>query len=231
MQYVSEYSIINYQESDAELVSDLAEYLDNNAAPIYDFFGVTDKQKAIINIIPTKQEFDKIFREKRGLPDDYELGKWVRGTGCPNGDIDYLSINDYDNTTHRFDPKDYDKALIGYKKTLVHEYVHFVNQLFNKQNNCSYTALYLVEGIAVYLSRQTEEWARVAFDASLEQLVNHESCGYGNYYLLTKELLTHYDRDFVLNLFTSSREANEFLVSTLYEETKSNLPAFEQQKS
>ena len=64
-------------------------------------------------------------------------------------EIYYLSINDYKNTSHTID---FDM----YKKTILHEYVHYVNRLFCIKNNCNFSTKYLSEGIATYLSKQNE---------------------------------------------------------------------------
>ena len=47
---------------------------------------------------------------------------------------------------------------------------------------------------------------------------NPEKRNYNAYYLLVKYLVEHYDKTFVLNLFTSSRQAKEFLINELYDE-------------
>ena len=92
---------------------------------------------------------------------------------------------------------------------------------FNIQNNCGPTAIYLREGIAIYLSKQKENIA-LDFNYSLEQIletdVNKRS--YEAYYLVTKYLVENYDKDFVIELFKSNRQANEFLKNQLYNKTK-----------
>ena len=88
--------------------------------------------KVKINIIPTKQKYDILFKEEFGFAAD----KLSRGMCKKDGNIIYLSINDYKNTTHAFEDKDYRVVLEGFKKTLVHEFVHFVNKVFNKENKC-----------------------------------------------------------------------------------------------
>lgn len=216
MKKICNYAIFNFEESDKNLIDDLASYLDSHVKEIYDFFEVeSTNQKIMVNIIPTKNEFDRIFKLKYKTSPDYIVPKNSRGFALPDETIFYLSINDYKNTTHAFKAEDYDKAVEDYKKTLVHEFTHCVNFLFNKKHNCSLTAPYLVEGIAVYLSHQKDNEI-YEFDYTLPQLLGKEKCPYSGYYLVTKFFIENYNKKFVLNMFESSREANEFLTNELY---------------
>ena len=213
---ISKYAIFNYEESDSELIEELAEYLDVNADKVFQFFGVPAGEKAIINIVPTKKEFDRIFREKWG----YDCEDWAVGF-AKNGEITYLSLNDYKNTKHAYSKVEYYAAFEHFKKTLLHEFVHYVNELFRKENDCGSTVKYLREGIATYLSGQKDN-AKVLFDFSIDDLLATDmkkSC-YNGYYLITKYLIENYDKDFVMELFKSNRKATEFLLNELYEKAK-----------
>ncbi len=216
MQKICETAIIHYEQTDAALIDELASYLDSEAHKVFEFFDVEKpKEKVEINIIPTKKEYDKLFKIKNNWKSTDEVPNSSRGCLTLDGTILYLSINDYKNTTHAFDQKDYHKAVTEYKKTLLHEYVHYVNSLFNKKHNCNFTAKYLFEGIAIYLSGQSKN-KETKFDYSLEQLSGNSNNFYDGYYLLTKYLLENYNRSFVLELFQSSRQAREFLENELY---------------
>ena len=134
----------------------------------------------------------------------------------------YLSLNDYKNTAHKFDKKHYKEAFEHYKKTLVHEFVHFVNlECFNRIRKCGRPAKYLSEGIATYLSGQKDN-KKIIFDYSIDDIMHfdyNKSC-YDGWYLVTKYLVENYDKQFVLSLFESNREANDFLQNELYEKAK-----------
>ena len=115
-----------------------------------------------------------------------------------------------------------------YKKTLIHEYVHYVNELFTLKNQCSPTQKYLSEGIAVYLSEQKKN-RNIKFDFTLEQILSKDDAkfSYDGGYLTTKYLIENYDKEFVFQLFKSNRQAREFLVAELYEKTKTHCEAIE----
>ena len=216
----TKYAIINFQENDENLIEVIANYLDENAGHVYDFFEVEKVEKAVIDIIPTKKELDSFIRTSRNLPNDSEVPSWLIGT-CNKGVITYLSLNDYQNTSHTFSPDKYQEKLEYYKKTILHEYVHFVNELFNKQNDNSPTIKCFLEGIATYLSGQ-KEGCNIKFDFTLEQLLakkRFSSC-YDGWFLVTKFLIENYDKQFIFELFQSSRMANEFLENELYQKAK-----------
>lgn len=200
-----------YEENDNCLVNELSNYLSYFIDQIYDFFNIQTKEKIKINIISKKEIFDNKLKEEFNMP---VVSKSSRGFfSYKDNAIYYLSINDYDKTTH--DKNDIE----NYKKTLVHECVHYINNLFNKENNCGATAIYLREGIAVYLSHQNDNKSLI-FDYTLNDFLNNskvtKNC-YAGYYLIVKYLIENYDKSFVLDLFTSSRKANLFLKDELYE--------------
>ena len=215
MKRISEYAAFEYEEVDKMLVSELVDYLDVNVKKVYEFFDISCNQnKPVIRIIPTKKEFDNCFK----FAWDFEADNSSRGF-YKNGVITYLSIHDYKNTTHAFEKDYYLGALDDYKKTLVHEFVHYVNELFNVINNCGPTIKFLREGIAIYLSGQKENKS-IKLSNSLEDLLDVNKNYYDEYYLLTKYLITNYDKRFVFELFKSNRKAKEFLKEELYEKVK-----------
>ena len=154
-----------------------------------------------------------LFEEEFG----FAANKSSRGMCKRDGSINYLSINDYKNTTHAFEEKDYDKALDGFYKTLVHEFVHFVNKVFNKDNKCGFSATYLMEGIAVYLSKQKENES-FNFDFTIDDLltgdVNRRK--YYAYYLIVKYLVENYDENLIFELLKNKEYAENFLKDELY---------------
>jgi len=220
MQKKSQYAVFNYSEAEACLIDSLSQYLDENVGDIYNFFEVDiPKQPVIINIISTKKEFDKYYKYKNHLDTNYVCPKWLVGTG--SDEIDLLSINDFKNTTHAFETKEFDKVFSKYCKLLIHEYAHYVNELFNKKHDCSFSAKYLVEGIAAYLSHQ-KDGEKLKYSYSFEQLVDldKENSVYPGYYLTTKYFVENYDKNFVLEMFQSSRQAEKFLKNELHDKAK-----------
>lgn len=218
MQKECKTAIFNFRECDKDLIDTLAEYIDENAKKIWDFFEVSmPKEKPTINIIPTKKEYDDLYRSTRGLDKNSPVEKWKIGN-CRNGVITYLSLHDYKNTSHAFDEKYFDKALNYFQKTILHEYVHFANEIFNKIHSCTYTEKYLVEGIATYLSGQKDGFL-ISLSATKEQILNKDKFFYDDYYLLTKYFVEHYDKEYVLNVFQNSKLAEELLNNELYEKS------------
>lgn len=215
MEKESKYALFKYEEVDSSFIDELIEFFDSKVQDIYAFFEIKKiNTKAIINIVPTKEEFDRLFKDEYG----FNAPRYSRGICKKDGSINYLSIKDYDNTTHAFNEEDYDEAYKDFKKTLIHEYVHYVNQLFNKENDCGPTAIYLREGIAIYLSNQKENKV-ITSDFTLEDILTNNSNKkiYDAYYCLVKYLVENYDKEFVLDLFMSNRKAKEFLVEELFD--------------
>jgi len=219
MQKISKTSIFNFEESDKDLIDELANYLDGHVQEIYDFFEVDKpKEKVEIDIIPTKAEFDRIFKIRNHWDENLQVPNYYRGC-VAEGRILYLSINDYKNTIHAFEEKDFEIALDGYKKTLVHEYVHWVHGLFEEKHKCCRTEKYLVEGIAVYLSRQ-RDGQKIPFNLTCDQLLDRQGAFYNGYYLVTKYFVENYDKNYVLEVFQSNRQARELLNNELFDKAK-----------
>lgn len=218
MQFESKMAVFKFEESDRELVQTLSDYLDSHVDNIYKFFEVNmQKEKPVVQIIPTKKEFDVLLRQAWGQSEDAPVHKW--GIGCYiNNEIIYLSLHDFKNTEHRAKYLAPKEALEYYKKTIVHEYVHYVNDIFIKVNNCSYTEKYLSEGIATYLSGQREN-EDLPFDFTCEDLLTRDDI-YSGYYLVTKYFVENYDKAFVLDIFKSNRRSREFLKDELFNKAK-----------
>ena len=123
MEKNSKYANFIYSKEDEALVNSLEEHLNNNAERIYEFFDPNLERKPVtIKIIPTKKEYDELNKVRRGIP---EIPKWSIGTYYDNT-IEYVSLNDYKNTSHAFPEEKYNEALEYYKKTFVHEFTHYV---------------------------------------------------------------------------------------------------------
>ena len=212
------FAIFYFEKEDESIIDEVCEYFDNHCKDVMDFFGIKEVSfKTAINIIPTKEKFDVLFEKEFG----FAANKSSRGMCKKDGSINYLSINDYKNTTHAFDDEDYDKALEGFKKTLVHEFVHFINKVFNKENKCGFSATYLTEGIAVYLSKQKENQV-FDFDFTVDDLLTHDTNKrkYYAYYLIVKYLIENYDKSLFFDMLRDKVYAEKFLKEKLYSEAK-----------
>ena len=189
--------IINFNDKDNSLIDDLSNYLDIHLDDIYNFFDVS-KEKPIINIISTKLEFDNNYKKIKNLDYNYEVPKWVVGLSHDN-EIDFLSLNDYQNTSHN-------PNLEEYKKTLLHECIHYVNGLFCQKYNVDYSIKCLSEGIATYLSKQKIN----VTSFTLDDLLNNSNCYYG-WYLITKYILENNSHEFFLDLLKDNKKAKEYI--------------------
>lgn len=76
MQFESERAIFKFEESDSDLIQLLADYLDSHVDNIYKFFEVNmPKEKLVVNIIPTKEEFDVLSRQAWGQSEKWMIFK------------------------------------------------------------------------------------------------------------------------------------------------------------
>ena len=219
MRYESENAVFIYQKQDEGIIFQLAQHLDKNVSKVWDFFEIEPpEEKVVITILPTKEEFDNYVKLEGKWKEDELVPNFFRGYAV-NGKIFLLSIYGFKNTVHAFEAKNFEKVFEYYKKTLVHEYVHCVNEIFNRKNNCSYTEKFLIEGIAVFLSGQ-RDGDRIPFDFTYDEILDKTNYNYGAYYLLTKYFVENYDKAIVLDIFQSSRQAREFLKEELFHKAK-----------
>ena len=96
-----------------------------------------------------------------------------------------------------------------YKKVILHEFIHYVNQYFCKLNNCNFSCKYLAEGIAQYLSGQNDN-KLLKLNYSIDDILNSNNC-YNGWYLVTKFIIENYSRDFFLELLKDREKSNRFL--------------------
>ena len=214
MERKTKYANYNYEKEDEQLVNELDNYLEDNALKIYDFFKIKVQDKIVdINIIPTKEEYDEIAKRIRGVD---SIPKWSIGFSHDDK-IEYLSLRDYKSTSHAFDDSRYDEMLDYYKKTIVHEYVHYVAALHINGKGLDRPARYLNEGIAIYLSGQKDN-QNLSFDYSLED-IEAKNNTYDAWYIITKHILEEYGKDYFFKLFNDRDLALKELPN-IYEEVK-----------
>ncbi|MBR1817587.1 MAG: hypothetical protein IJ772_01935 [Bacilli bacterium] len=176
MEKITKYAKFVYEESDEDLIRELEESLNQNAEAIIHFFDSSlPKELVEIKIIPTKEEYDKIVQERTEFK---EIPKWNIGNSHSSV-IEYVSLHDYKNTSHAFTPEKYNQALEGYKRTIVHEYVHYIVNLYHRIHHTEFPLRYLNDGIAQYLSGQRDGIKEVYF-YSLENILNSQN-GYAGW--------------------------------------------------
>ena len=204
----------HYSDQDQELISHLEKTLKDNCDRIFGFFDSSLEREPIeIRIIPTKKEYDEISKKRRGIT---EIPKWSIGN-YHDHTIEYVSLNDYKNTSHAFPKERYKEELEYYKKTILHEFTHYVVDLYLKKNQGNSPLHYLNEGIAQYLSGQRDN-IEIQFNYTLEDILNSNNC-YSSWYLLTKYILEKYGKEYFLKLLRNQDLALEE-TPRLYEEAK-----------
>ena len=214
MERITEYYKFNYSKQDEDLIIELEEYLNSKREEIFNFFDPSLKRELVeINIIPTKKEYDEISKRIRGVD---SIPLWSIGMAHDNK-IEYVSLHDYKNTSHAFSEDKYYERLDYYKKTIVHEYVHFVGGLYLKKNKKEYPAKYINEGIATLLSGQKDN-ADIQFNFKIEDILESKS-SYDAWYLLTKYIIEKYGKEYFLSLF-GNRELALKEAPRLFEEAK-----------
>ena len=214
MEKETKYYKFNYSKEDEDLIVELEEFLNQKREDIFNFFDSSlQREQVEINIIPTKKEYDEIAKKIRGVE---EIAKWSIGFVYKNI-IEYVSLHDYKNTAHAFSEDRYLEKLDYFKKTIVHEYVHFVGGLYCKKNNLDWPVKFLNEGIALYLSGQKDNMD-IPFNYTIEDILESKS-SYNAWYLLTKYIIEEYGKEYFLELFGN----NELAVKEaprLFEEAK-----------
>ncbi len=220
MRKENKFAVFNYKKCDADLIEILSAFIEEKAHIAFDFFEVGPKNKANIKIVSTKKEYDEYYIKMYNLQPDTKLPAWMIGNfNFEKNQITYLSLHDFKNTSHKLKDVPFEEAVDYYKKTILHEFVHYVNGLFRTKYNCGYPEKYLREGIAVYLSGQNEN-VTPSFDFTIEEVLDPNKNNYDAYYLLTKFLVENYNKDFVLNIFQSSRQSRELLQNELFDKAK-----------
>ena len=202
------YATFNYSEKDKDLIDGLGSYLDENGQRIYEFFNNPSFKKCNIRIISTKEEFDNKVKEIRN--DGKDVPSWLIGITTSN-EIIYLSLNDYNNTSHSKMLENYDSALDYYKKTIVHEFIHFVNNLYCDGRTKEYPLKCLLEGVASYLSGQKDNY-NGTFNYSIDDILGTKPC-YDGWYLTVKYILDNYNKENLLSLFDNNITARDSIIN------------------
>jgi len=124
---------------------------------------------------------------------------YVVGFSTLNHVAHLLSYNEYKKTPHKYE------SLEDYKKTLMHEVIHEVHDLFSGGNYTGPRPIW--EGVAVYLSGQYNSEGRI--QVSKEELTSH--CDYKEYYYFFKEIIKTYDHETVLEILKGNIDGDQIL--------------------
>ncbi len=215
MQLIGNYAIYSYDEADFELVKSIENYLNNNAKTIFKLFGFVPQKKANIFIIPTKKEYDETLQKIRN--NDSPIPEWNVGTTSYKGNIYYLSLRDYKNTTHKNILQDSLNVMSYYLKALFHEYIHFVTFEYCYLREFPIPCKCILEGIAQYYSEQ-KDISTLKFDYSLEDILYGSNC-FDGWLLYVNYIVKHYNEDYLLGLLEEFGYAtNE--IERIYEDVK-----------
>lgn len=215
MEKETKYAKFIYTKQDSELVDILEEYLNEKAENIFNFFDSTLERRPLeIRIISTKKEYDEINKKRRGVD---SIPAWSIGN-YHDDIIEYVSFNDYQNTAHSYPIEKYDEYLGYYKKTIIHEFTHYVLKLYlDKYNLNDNPYRYLNEGIAQYLSGQRDN-QDIKFNCSLDIILDNSGNNYPAWYLMTKYIVDNYGREYFLKLLDNKLAKEE--TPRLFEEAK-----------
>lgn len=199
-----DHAIFKYNLEDENLVFELNNYINENINEIYSFFELKDIiSKATIIILSTKEEFDKEVRPLKKEYEEYGVPSWVIGFSLKDK-IYFLSLSDYKNTPHK------DKIdLLAYKKTILHEYIHYIVGLYLFENKCSYPLRALNEGIAQYLSHQRDKNI-ITLKHDLSEVLD-ATTAYSEWYLITKYIIDNYSKEYFLELLRDRDKAIDFI--------------------
>ena len=198
-----DHAIFKYTNEDSNLVKELNDYIDENIDEVYDFFELKNRNnKAIIEIFPTKEKID-IAVSKAKEVDASSIPNWLIGFSCSDK-IYFLSLRDYKSTPYK------DKTdLLEYKKTILHEYIHYIVGLYLLENKCSYPIRALNEGIAQYLSHQRDKNI-ITLKHDLSEVLEGNTA-YSEWYLITKYIIDNYSKEYFLELLRNRNEAIDFI--------------------
>ena len=199
-----DHAIFKYNLEDENLVFELNNYINENINEIYSFFELKDIiSKATIIILSTKEEFDKEVRPLKKEYEEYGVPSWVIGFSLKDK-IYFLSLSDYKNTPHK------DKIdLLAYKKTILHEYIHYIVGLYLFENKCSYPLRALNAGIAQYLSHQRDKNI-ITLKHDLSEVLD-ATTAYSEWYLITKYIIDNYSKEYFLELLRDRDKAIDFI--------------------
>lgn len=197
---------IEYEEEAKAFIKELIEYLLLKRNSIYTFFNFIPSDKIKIKIISSQTKLREIYNDNVS---DQEMPDWVVGFSTLDKTVYLLSFNEYSNTPHKYE------TFEGYKKTLIHEFVHAVHDLF-----CGgrFTGLRPIwEGVAIFLSEQYEEEGKLT--VSKEDLIN-QNCHFKEFNYFFNALIDTYNHETILDILANKIDGYQVL-NEIYDKTNS----------
>ena len=178
---------INYDIYSTDYIKDLYDYLEKKILKIKEYLEInTINEPAEVTIYSEYNEFIKnVLKYNKYYKKVDDIPSYVVADGGDDKHISVLSFNEYINV------EGHQKCTIeDYKKTLVHELVHFYHHKLNKIN-----MIWINEGLAIYLSEQAEKYTSNKLNVQLKT--------YSDYYLVFKYVLENYDKNYILKLISN----------------------------
>lgn len=215
MQLIGNYAVYSYDQADFELVKSIDNYLNNNVNNIFKLFGFVPEKKVNIFIIPSKKEYDETLQKIRNSNAPIPL--WNVGTTSYKGNIYFLSLRDYKNTSHKNILIDPANVMLIYLKSLFHEYIHFVTYEYCYLRKFPIPCKCILEGVAQYYSNQ-KNISALKFDYSLNDILYSSKC-YDGWLLYVNYIVNHYSEDYLLGLFEEFGYATTE-IEKMYEDVK-----------
>ncbi len=215
MQLIGNYAVYSYDNVDFELVKSIDNYLNNNAKKIFELFGFIPEKKANIFILPSKKEYDETLQKIR--KNSSPIPSWNVGTTSYSGNIYFLSLRDYKNTSHKDILLDSVNVMSFYLKCLFHEYIHFVTYEYCYLRKFPIPCKCILEGIAQYYSNQ-KDISTLKFNYSLNDILYSSNC-YDGWLLYVNYIVNHYNEDYLLGLFEEFGYASDEIIR-IYEDVK-----------
>ncbi len=192
MKYEINNFIFNYNSCDKQYIHDLINDFNLRVNEIYNFFDIKGlKKQLIINICSELYLFEGRSNTSVAFKDD-DLNNY------------YIYILSYDEfikrKTHENNNLDY------YFKTLLHEFVHVVQEDVGLYRDC---LIWLREGLAIVLSNQYGNINYKLNNCLLEDLLNDKRVWYINYYSLVSYIKNTYGINYLKKLINNPLEQKE----------------------
>lgn len=185
--------VIEYESEAENFINEIIDYLVSEMNKIYSFFGFIPQEPIKIKIEKSLEELRKTYENNVS---EEPMPEWVVGFSTLDHVAHLLSYNEYKNTPHKHE------TLENYKKTLAHEFIHAVHDLFCGGKYEGPRSIW--EGLAVYLSGQVIEDGELSVNK--EELLNH--CDMKEYYYFFKKILETYDHQTILKILKNEIDGN-----------------------
>ena len=181
---VLKYAIINYNECDNNYIDEICDYFEIESKNITKYLEIIDiKEKANIIIYNDINEFKiNILKDNKYYKTIKDIPNYVVAVGGDDKNISILSLDNYIKVENH-----QNCTIEDYKKTLVHEFVHFCHHKLNAIN-----MIWINEGLATNLSRQATKYKNNNINLPLKS--------YSDYCLAFEYVMKKYNKKYILRL-------------------------------